>query len=45
MFPTGGLVCRGVLEMYGHNVHTFISLSSPQAGQFGGTVPLLQNTH
>ena len=34
----GGLVCRGVLEKYGHNVHTFISLSSPQAGQFGGNI-------
>lgn len=32
----GGLLCRAILEMYDHNVHTFISLSSPQAGQFGG---------
>ncbi|XP_003383295.1 PREDICTED: lysosomal thioesterase PPT2-A-like [Amphimedon queenslandica] len=36
-YSQGGLVCRGVLEKYGHNVHTFISLSSPQAGQFGDT--------
>ncbi len=35
---TGGLVCRGILETTpDHNVHTFVSLSSPQAGQFGGT--------
>ena len=33
----GGLVCRGILENFEHNVHTFISLSSPHAGQFGGT--------
>ncbi len=33
----GGLVCRGILETTpDHNVYTFISLSSPQAGQFGG---------
>ena len=33
----GGLLCRGFLEAYpDHNVRTFISLSSPQAGQFGG---------
>jgi len=33
----GGLVCRGILETTPqHNVHTFLSLSSPQAGQFGG---------
>ena len=34
----GGLVCRGFLEAYAdHNVKNFISLSSPLAGQFGGT--------
>ena len=33
----GGVLCRGFLEAYpDHNVRTFISLSSPQAGQFGG---------
>ncbi len=38
-FSAGGLVCRGILETTPeHNVHTFVSLSSPQAGQFGGTV-------
>lgn len=32
----GGLLCRGFLEAYpDHNVKTFVSLSSPQAGQFG----------
>lgn len=36
-FSQGGLVCRGVLEQFKHNVDTFISLSSPQAGQFGDT--------
>ena len=33
----GGLVCRGILEQFSEpKVKTFISLSSPQAGQFGG---------
>ena len=36
---SGGLICRGFLEAYpDHNVKTFISLSSPQAGQFGGWI-------
>ena len=36
---TGGLICRAVLETVPiHNVHNFISLSSPQGGQFGGKV-------
>ncbi|XP_064383693.1 lysosomal thioesterase PPT2-A-like [Halichondria panicea] len=40
-FSQGGLVCRGILETTPeHNVHTFVSLSSPQAGQFGDTVYL-----
>lgn len=34
-FSQGGLICRGVLELTRHNVDTFISLSSPQAGQYG----------
>ncbi|XP_054477943.1 lysosomal thioesterase PPT2-like [Anoplopoma fimbria] len=37
-FSQGGLICRALL--YGiphHNVHTFVSLSSPQAGQYGDT--------
>ena len=33
----GGLICRAVLQMMdNHNVENFISLSSPQAGQYGG---------
>ncbi|XP_064383691.1 lysosomal thioesterase PPT2-A-like [Halichondria panicea] len=40
-FSQGGLVCRGILETTPeHNVHTFVSLSSPQAGQFGESVYL-----
>lgn len=35
-YSQGGLLARAVLEVYGdHNVKNFISLSSPQAGQFG----------
>jgi palmitoyl-protein thioesterase len=37
-FSQGGLICRGFLEAYpDHNVRTFVSLSSPLAGQFGDT--------
>ncbi|KAL5012554.1 hypothetical protein ScPMuIL_011105 [Solemya velum] len=36
-FSQGGLVCRGLLSKFPHNVDTFISLSSPQAGQYGDT--------
>ncbi|KAG7469624.1 hypothetical protein MATL_G00130790 [Megalops atlanticus] len=37
-FSQGGLVCRGLLStLPDHNVHSFISLSSPQAGQYGDT--------
>ncbi|XP_077446013.1 lysosomal thioesterase PPT2 isoform X1 [Stigmatopora argus] len=37
-YSQGGLVCRGILStLPDHNVHTFISLSSPQAGQYGDT--------
>uniref|UniRef100_A0A3B1K2J6 palmitoyl-CoA hydrolase n=1 Tax=Astyanax mexicanus TaxID=7994 RepID=A0A3B1K2J6_ASTMX len=36
-YSQGGLVCRGILStLPDHNVHSFISLSSPQAGQYGG---------
>ncbi|XP_028280894.1 lysosomal thioesterase PPT2-A-like isoform X1 [Parambassis ranga] len=36
-FSQGGLICRALLATTpDHNVHTFISLSSPQAGQYGG---------
>ncbi|KAJ8377934.1 hypothetical protein AAFF_G00249970 [Aldrovandia affinis] len=37
-FSQGGLVCRGIIStLPDHNVHSFISLSSPQAGQYGET--------
>ncbi len=37
-FSQGGLVCRGVLEtLPNHNVDSFVSLSSPQGGQYGDT--------
>uniref|UniRef100_A0A3P9MAZ9 palmitoyl-CoA hydrolase n=1 Tax=Oryzias latipes TaxID=8090 RepID=A0A3P9MAZ9_ORYLA len=35
-FSQGGLICRGLLStLPNHNVHSFIALSSPLAGQFG----------
>uniref|UniRef100_A0A3B3DT26 palmitoyl-CoA hydrolase n=1 Tax=Oryzias melastigma TaxID=30732 RepID=A0A3B3DT26_ORYME len=35
-YSQGGLICRGVLsKLPNHNVHNFIVLSSPLAGQFG----------
>ncbi|PIO40144.1 hypothetical protein AB205_0211480 [Aquarana catesbeiana] len=35
-YSQGGLICRGLLETIpDHNVDTFISLSSPQMGQYG----------
>ncbi|CAJ1062836.1 lysosomal thioesterase PPT2-like [Xyrichtys novacula] len=37
-YSQGGLICRGLLyKTARHNVDTFISLSSPQAGQYGAT--------
>ncbi|XP_068616460.1 lysosomal thioesterase PPT2-A-like [Brachionichthys hirsutus] len=37
-FSQGGLICRAFLATSpDHNVHTIISLASPQAGQFGDT--------
>ncbi|KAL5470903.1 hypothetical protein EMCRGX_G028957 [Ephydatia muelleri] len=36
-YSQGGLICRGILESYPTNIHTFVSLSSPQAGQYGDT--------
>ncbi|KAJ8273795.1 hypothetical protein GJAV_G00105600 [Gymnothorax javanicus] len=40
-YSQGGLVCRGILStLPDHNVDSFISLSSPQAGQYGDTVYL-----
>lgn len=36
-FLPGGLICRAILATTpDHNVHTFISLAAPQAGQYGG---------
>lgn len=35
-FFLGGLICQGVIETSDHNVDTFIALSSPLNGQFGG---------
>ncbi|KAJ9598488.1 hypothetical protein L9F63_010841, partial [Diploptera punctata] len=35
-YSQGGLVARAILEQFpNHTVHNFISLSSPQAGQYG----------
>ena len=37
LFHSGGLTVRAILEtMDDHNVDSFISLSSPQMGQYGG---------
>ncbi|KAM9353546.1 lysosomal thioesterase PPT2-A-like [Symphorus nematophorus] len=37
-FSQGGLICRALLSTIpDHSVHTFISLSSPLAGQYGDT--------
>ncbi|XP_075995773.1 lysosomal thioesterase PPT2 [Genypterus blacodes] len=37
-YSQGGLICRGILStLTDHNVQSFISLSSPQAGQYGDT--------
>ncbi|XP_066525854.1 lysosomal thioesterase PPT2 [Hoplias malabaricus] len=37
-YSQGGLICRGILStLPNHNVHSFISLSAPQAGQYGDT--------
>ncbi|XP_053744301.1 lysosomal thioesterase PPT2-A-like [Synchiropus splendidus] len=37
-FSQGGLICRALLStMPEHNVHSFIALSSPLAGQYGDT--------
>uniref|UniRef100_A0A3B4ADW3 palmitoyl-CoA hydrolase n=1 Tax=Periophthalmus magnuspinnatus TaxID=409849 RepID=A0A3B4ADW3_9GOBI len=35
-FSQGGVICRGLLSvMPNHNIHSFISLSAPLAGQYG----------
>ncbi|TNN39351.1 Lysosomal thioesterase PPT2 [Liparis tanakae] len=37
-FSQGGLICRALLSLAPrHNVHTFVSLSSPLSGQYGDT--------
>ncbi|CAL4065018.1 unnamed protein product, partial [Meganyctiphanes norvegica] len=34
-YSQGGLISRGIIETMDHNITTFISLSSPQGGQYG----------
>nr|XP_053629027.1 lysosomal thioesterase PPT2-A-like [Cherax quadricarinatus] len=34
-YSQGGIISRGIIESMEHNITTFISLSSPQAGQYG----------
>ncbi|XP_042236940.1 lysosomal thioesterase PPT2-A-like isoform X3 [Homarus americanus] len=34
-YSQGGIISRGIVESLDHNITTFISLSSPQAGQYG----------
>ncbi|XP_063859497.1 lysosomal thioesterase PPT2-A-like isoform X1 [Scylla paramamosain] len=34
-YSQGGVISRGIIETTEHNITTFISLSSPQAGQYG----------
>lgn len=36
-YSQGGLIARGVLSTQQHNIHSMISLSSPQMGQYGDT--------
>eukprot|EP00731_Ephydatia_muelleri_P038704 Em0869g2a len=36
-YSQGGLTCRAILQSFPTKVHTFVSLSSPQAGQYGDT--------
>lgn len=43
-YSQGGLLARAILEnLPDHNVKHFISLSSPQAGQYGSTFRLTRN--
>uniref|UniRef100_A0A8C6ULE1 Lysosomal thioesterase PPT2 n=1 Tax=Neogobius melanostomus TaxID=47308 RepID=A0A8C6ULE1_9GOBI len=36
-FSQGGVICRALLSVIqNHNIHSFIALSSPLAGQYGG---------
>lgn len=41
-YSQGGLIARAILQNFPeHNVRNFISLSAPQAGQYGGTHHLI----
>lgn len=41
-YSIGGLICQGIVEYCDdHNVDTFIALSSPLMGQFGGMFIIL----
>lgn len=43
-YSQGGLLARAILEVFNnHTVHNFISLSSPQAGQFGSKYNIVGN--
>lgn len=45
-YSQGGLVARVILETFPeHNVDNFISLSSPQAGQYGSKYTFFSNAH
>ena len=38
-YSQGGLICRGIIESIPDlKVSTFVSLSSPQGGQYGGKI-------
>lgn len=40
-YSQGGIISRGIVETTNHNITTFISLSSPQAGQYGGQLKIV----
>lgn len=43
-YSQGGLLARAILQTFPeHNVHNFISLSSPQGGQFGSMYQHVSN--
>lgn len=49
-YSQGGLIARGIVQTFPNvSVSTFISLSSPQAGQYGGKLTVMklykQNNH
>ena len=38
-YSQGGLIARGIIETFSDlDIKTFVSLSSPQAGQYGGNL-------